>query len=117
MNHAIRIRYAKAGNNPVASLDELTDIYQEVANGWNTYHTPRDPPERPSHYYAEYRFSSSENLSEVLDRITEDKLAGIKWYVVHVHNCDHDELENKSGSDCGDWRLERERGNVPEVYR
>jgi len=114
MPHAIRIRYASAGqSNKNDALSSLRKKHREVFRGASKDIQKLNPPDGEEHYHALFRLDDEEDVSAVIDSLSNDVFAGVKWYIVKKHSCGW----GKNSEDCGDWKIADERGSVPEEYR
>jgi len=117
MAQAIRIRYASTAQNKSDEFDGWLDGWTEAKPGRTSF-SHNDFKNRPTdgtpYYEVRVWLDDSEDLATALNELSEDVFAGVKWYVVHTHDCTHD--RDGESADCS-WTLEDERGNVPEEYR
>jgi len=87
--------------------DRLPDQAQEI-----DLHPADELSDRPKHIRGWYRFDQSIPKEDLLDAIEEGVVADAKYWVIHRHNCDHDE---EKGTGCDDWEFERSDGDVPSA--
>lgn len=115
MTHAIRIRCADGNVPDQAEVETARDQFQTIAEDQNAEYGFRDDDLiGEPHWQCLYRFDDAEDLSAIVDKFSENTFAGMEWYIIHSHVCNHG--SDESGA-CDGWVIETERGSVPEEYR
>lgn len=98
MLHSISVVAEKPDtvSSPTADekVDQLLSEYNPELQDQQTSVTVRgeNDEEIPVHFYGRYRFSDSQNRSEIVSAVS-DALTnhdGVNWFTMYAHDCDHD---------------------------
>ena len=67
----------------------------------------------PEHLHGVYRFSDTDNLALIVEKVRDEVVADAEWFTIRVHSCDHDKPDSQR-TGCENWKTEKTKGAVPE---